>query len=374
MGGRKISVMQLVYSLHMGGSEKVAFDICTHLNPDQFAPRMCGLDLEGSLTDELEKAGVPYDSLHRQGLERDVFRRLYRLVKEQRIDVVHTHHFTQLFFAALPARLAGARIVHTEHEYFSYSQSAMPRRLIRTLLRFCDAMTAVGPEVAEYFVKTAGIPRRLITIVPNGVDVTGFEFDRDTARRELGLNADEIVIGTVGRLEPEKDQITLLDAFRQLQMRHPRARLIIAGDGSMADQLKSHADRIGAAAAIRFLGYRRDIARLLAAMDVFLLTSIREGLPVSLIEAMAARRPVVASSIGSVRDLISDGKTGLLVAPGNVDGFRAAIERLIDDSSLRQNFVERARATIEASFSLPAVISAYETLYRSAKMNRHVRN
>jgi L-malate glycosyltransferase len=228
--------------------------------------------------------------------------------------------------------------------------------------------------VAEYFVKTAGIPRRLITIVPNGVDVTGFEFDRDTARRELGLNADEIVIGTVGRLEPEKDQITLLDAFRQLQMRHPRARLIIAGDGSMADQLKSHADRIGAAAAIRFLGYRRDIARLLAAMDVFLLTSIREGLPVSLIEAMAARRPVVASSIGSVRDLISDGKTGLLVAPGNVDGFRAAIERLIDDSSLRQNFVERARATIEASFSLPAVISAYETLYRSAKMNRHVRN
>ena len=198
--------------------------------------------------------------------------------------------------------------------------------------------------------------------------------DSDTARRELGFNSEEIVVGTVGRLEPEKDQITLLEAFRQLQSRQPHARLIIAGDGSMADQLKSHADRIGVAATIRFLGYRRDIARLLAAMDVFLLTSIREGLPISLIEAMAARRPVVASNIGSVRDLISDGNTGLLVAPGSVDGFRAAMERLIGDAALRQHIVQRARATVETSFSLPAVVSAYENLYRSAMMKRHVRN
>ena len=308
--------MQLVYSLQMGGSEKVAFDISSHLNREAFAPSMCALDLSGPLVEELQKAAIPSFVLNRKGLELAVVRRLYRVLRRERIDVVHTHHFTQLLFAVIPVKLAGVRLVHTEHEFFSYTQSAAPRRLIGVLSRLCDAMTVVGTEVAEYFVQHLRVPPDRNTIVPNGVDVAGFAYDRSAARSERGVGLDEFVLGTVGRLEPEKDQITLLDVFRDVLSRHPRSRLIVVGDGSMAPALKAHAERIGIAAATQFLGYRRDIAKVLAALDVFLLTSIREGLPVSLIEAMAARRPVVASDIGSVRHLVADGDNGLLVPAG----------------------------------------------------------
>jgi glycosyltransferase involved in cell wall biosynthesis len=371
---RKISVMQLVYSLQMGGSEKVALDIALHLDADRFESSVSALDLNGDLARELESAHIPHHVFHRKGLEPGVFKRIYQWIAHRRIDVVHTHHFTQLLFAALPARLAGARIVHTEHEFFSYTQSAVPRTLIRPLARLCDAMTVVGPEVADYFVRTIGIPRERLTIVPNGVDVGTFDYDADAARRELGLEPGELVIGTVGRLEPEKDQITLLDVFRQVRATHKQARLVIVGDGRMADELKAHAERIGVAGATLFLGYRRDVAKLLAAMDVFVLTSIREGLPISLIEAMAARRPVVASNIGSVRDLVQDGDNGLVVPARDTGAFSGAVERLIQSPELRQTLAEAGRRTVEASFSLPAVIKAYENLYRSSMKKTHVWN
>ena len=366
--------MQLVYSLQMGGSEKVALDIASHLDAQRFEPSVCALDLDGDLSGELDKSHIPHHVLHRKGLEPGVFGRIYRLMKDRRVDIVHTHHFTQLLFAALPARLAGARIIHTEHEFFSYTQRAAPRSLIRLLVRLCDNMTVVGPEVADYFVQTIGIPRDRLTIVPNGVDVGAFEYDREAARRELGLECGDVVIGTIGRLEPEKDQATLLDMFRQVRTTHPKARMVIVGDGSLAADLKTHAARIGVGGAALFLGYRRDVAKLLAAMDIFVLTSIREGLPISLIEAMAARRPVVSSDIGSVRDLVQDSINGLVVAARDTAAFTAAVERLIQSPELCRTLADAGRRTVEASFSLPAVIRAYENLYRTAVMKTHVRH
>ena len=371
---RKISVMQLVYSLQMGGSEKVALDISSHLDRSAFEVQVCAMDFDGELARDLEKISVPHHVMHRKGLEPDVCRRLYRLIKRQGIEVVHTHHFTQLFYAALPARMAGARIVHTEHEFFSYKQSAFARSLIRPLSRLCDHMTVVAPEVGEYFVRTLGIPGRRVTVVPNGVLLEAFNHSRDSARRELALDPDQCVIGTLGRLEPEKDQSTLLDVFRQIVATHRQARLLVVGDGSLAGQLKAQAERLGIADQTLFYGYRRDIPRLLAAMDVFVLPSIREGLPISLIEAMAARTPVVASNIGSVNDLVRDGENGFVVPARDGAAFAHAIQRLLESTELRARFANAGRATVEASFSLRAAVRAYENLYRTAVMKTHVRN
>ena len=371
---KKIRVMQLVYSLQMGGSEKVALDIASHLNSDRFDARVCALDVDGNLADELDRLRIPHHVFHRRGLEFDVCRRLYRFIKDNQIDVVHTHHFTQLLFAALPARAAGVRIVHTEHESFSYTQKAVPRWLFRPLTRLTDAVTVVGPEVANYFVRTAGLPRERITIIPNGVNVDRFAADRSATRRELGLNAQDLVIGTIGRLEPEKDQKTLLEVFRLFRKANPRSRLVIVGDGSMAEELRSRANQLAIAEATLFLGYRRDVAALLAAMDVFVLTSIREGLPVSVIEAMAAGKPVVVSNIGSVHDLVRDGENGLLAPPGDVTAFSTALERLINDPTFAGSIGQSGRRTVEESYSLPAVIRSYEQLYESAMLKTHVWN
>lgn len=371
---RRIRVMQLVHSLKIGGSEKLALDISAHLDASRFCPSVCALDFGGDLAKEFDALGVPHYVMHRQGVEPDVFRRLYRLFRDNQIDVVHTHHFAQLFYAAVPARLTGARVIHTEHEFFTYLTNRSGRVLIRPLLSLCDVMTVVGPEVAEYFIETVGVPRSRVTVIKNGVDVPSFQYDRTTARKALGLDPDEFVVGTIGRLEPEKDQVTLLDVFQQLQVSRPALRLLIAGDGRMAAELKAHAARIGVEDRTSFLGYRRDIARLLAAMDVFVLPSIREGLPISLIEAMAASRPVVASDIGSVRNLVRDGEAGFVVAPRDTAAFTAAVRRLAEEPALRTRMGQVGHAAVVKSFSLSSAMQAYETLYRSAASRTHVRH
>ena len=366
--------MQLVYSLKMGGSEKVAIDVAQALDRTEFEPHVCALDLDGELSRDLDRNGIPHYVLHRKGLEAAVFRRLFAVIRNNGIDVVHTHHFTQLFFAALPARLAGARIIHTEHEFFSYREATMARTLLGPLLRLCERMTVVGPGVADYFTGTLGIPRDRIAVIPNGVDLAAFDADRELARRDLGLEAEEMVLGTVGRLEPEKDQATLIDVFQRIRRTYPRSRLLIAGTGSLSEQLHAHAVRVGAADRTLFLGYRRDVARLLAAMDVFVLPSLREGLPISLIEAMAARRAVVASDIGSVKDLIRDRENGLVAPAGDTAAFTAAVEALLASPNLREQLAREARRTTEASYSLPAVVRTYADLYRSAAARTHVRH
>jgi glycosyltransferase involved in cell wall biosynthesis len=369
----KIAVLHLVYSLQMGGSEKVALDIASNLDGERFRSVVCGMDVGGALERELDELNIPHEVMHRRGLEPAVLRRLYRIIRRHRIDVVHTHHFTQLFFAAIPARLAGARIVHTEHEFFSYVESGFTRKAVRPLLTLCHAVTVVGAEVADYFVRTIGVKRQRLNVIPNGVALEGFDYDAARARWELGLDAGATVLGTIGRLEPEKDQMTLIEVFREIHSRHPSARLVIAGSGSRADALKAHAAALGVAEQTTFLGYRRDVARLLAAMDVFVLTSVREGLPVSLIEAMAARRPVVSSDVGSVRDLVRNGENGFIVPPRQPAAFVDCIERLVRYPELRTRLGEEGRRTAETTFSLPAVVRAYEDLYRSAA-DHHVRN
>jgi len=371
---RPIRVMQLLYSLGVGGSEKLALSIASHVDADRFQFHFCGMDLGGELTQALDRQRIPHHVMNRKGLEAGVFGRLHRVIKQNRIQVVHTHHFTQLFYGGLPARLAGARIVHTEHEFFSYSQSAFSQTVIRPLSRLCEHVTAVGPEVADFFTQRIGLPRELVTVVPNGVDVKAFDHDAAAVRRELGLDANEIVIGTVGRLEPEKDQMTLLEMFRQIQPTTAPIRLVIVGTGAMAEDLKATAARLGIADRTLFLGLRHDVPRLLAAMDLFVLTSVREGLPISLVEAMAARLPVVASNVGSIRDLVRDGQTGFVVPAGDVSGFRTAVDRLVGCPDMRRRFGSEGRSTVEGSFSLSAMIRAYQDMYVSAAQRSHVRN
>lgn len=364
--------MQLVYSLGVGGSEMLALNIASGLDRRRFRPYVCALDLDGELAGDLERLEIPRFVMHRRGVEAGVFRRLHQVIRENRIHVVHTHHFTQLLYGAVPARLAGARIVHTEHEFFSYAQSQFGQTLIRPLARLCDRVTAVGPEVAEFFTRTLGVPA--MTVVRNGVSFQAFAHDRLAVRRELGLDPSGFVIGTVGRLEPEKDQMTLLEAFRRLKDSGVRARLVIVGVGAMAEELQRQAASLGIADRTMFLGLRRDVPRLLSAMDVFVLTSIREGLPIALIEAMAAGLPVIASDVGSIGDLVKDGQNGLLVPARDVAGFVGAMERLIACPSLRTQLGGAGRRTVEGSFSLSATTRAYEAMYESAAKRAHVRD
>jgi glycosyltransferase involved in cell wall biosynthesis len=216
-----IPAVQVIYSLEIGGVEKLAVTIAAHMDRRRFQPAICALDGSGVLAEELEKCGIPYHVLWRKGFEAGVLARLYRCFRQEKARIVHTHQFPQLLFSLLPAKLCGAKVVHTEHEFYLYRRNPWALRLLKQLLRFCSAMTVVGPEVARYYVDEVGVPSDRIHVIANGIDLDRFGITDREGRARLGLSAGELVFGVVGRLEPEKDHRTLLRAFHELLARHP---------------------------------------------------------------------------------------------------------------------------------------------------------
>jgi glycosyltransferase involved in cell wall biosynthesis len=299
---------------------------------------------------------------------------LYRCFRQEKARIVHTHQFTQLLFSLLPAKVYGARIVHTEHEFYIYRNDARARRLFKQLVRFCSALTVVGPEVARYYIEELGVPPQRIHVITNGVDLDQFNFAGRESRSRLGLATDDVVFGIVGRLEPEKDHRTLLQAFRALIDHRQAARLLIIGGGSLRGELESYSRTLGLERNVTFLGARTDIPEVLAALDVFVLSSVQEGVPLSVVEAMGAGKPIIATDVGGLRLLVKPSVNGLLVPPEDPAAFAAAMSELTVNPTLRQEMGVRSRQIARDSFSVSTMINRYQEIYESVLGDRNVRN
>ena len=369
-----IPVVQVLYSLEIGGAEKLALTIGAHLERKRFRPAICALDRDGPLSEELMRYGIPYHVLWRKGIEAGVLARLYRCFRQERARVVHTHQFPQLLFSCLPARAYGARIVHTEHEFYTYRDNARARRLFKPLLRFCSALTVVGPEIERYYIDELGVPPQRIRVIANAVDIAQFNTSARESRIRLGLAAEDLVFGIVGRLEREKDHGTLLRAFRRLADQRPATRLLIVGEGSLRRELEDSTRSLGLERNVTFLGMRSDIPELLAAFDVFVLSSVHEGVPLSVVEAMGAGKPVIATDVGGLRLLVKHSVNGLLVPPSDPAAFEAAMSTLAANPELRQSMGARSGQIARESFSVSNMINQYQEIYEAALGVRDVRN
>lgn len=369
-----ISTVQVIYSLEIGGVEKLAVTIGAHLDRSRFRPAICALDGGGVLAEEAARHGIPHHVLWRKGVEAGVLARLYRCFRQEKARIVHTHQFPQLLYSLLPARICGAKIVHTEHEFYTYRKDARARRLFKLLVRFCSALTVVGPEVARYYVEELGVPPARIHVIANGVDVEKFGFDGRESRRRLGLSTDDVVFGVVGRLEPEKDHRTLLQAFRALVAVRPAMHLLIVGDGRLRGELESQSGALGLEHHVTFTGARTDIPEVLAALDVFVLSSVNEGVPLSVVEAMAAGKPVIATDVGGLRLLVKPSINGLLVPPADPVALEAAMSDLAAQPARRQEMGLRSRQMAREAFSVSTMVNRYQEIYASVLGERDVRN
>ena len=369
-----IPVVQVLYSLEIGGVEKLAVTIGAHLDRKRFRPAICALNRDGMLAADLVRHDIPYHVLWRKGLEVGVLARLYRCFRHEKARVVHTHQFAQLLFSLLPAKACGAKIVHTEHEYYLYRQNARARRILKQLTRFCSAFTVVGPDVARYYTEELGLSSSRMDVIPNAVDLDQFCVRGEDPRRRLGLSNEEVVLGVVGRLEPEKDHRTLLRAFQAFRARGHTARLLVVGDGSLRGQLEAQCRALDIERSVTFLGPRSDIPEVLAAFDIFVLSSVQEGVPLSVVEAMAAGKPVIATDVGGLRLLVRPSVNGLLVPAADPAALEAAMSKLSANAALRQEMGRRSREIAQESFGLSAMMKRYENLYDSVLGNRDVRN
>lgn len=370
-GGRRLHVLQVVHAMGIGGTERVVRDLARHFENDQFRTSVACLDALGAFGEELRAAGMPTHVLGRRpGVDVRVAIRLARVCRAGGVDIIHAHQYTPYFYAAAACLLVPrVKVVFTEHGRFEPDVRSVRRVVWNRLLRGVTAgVTAVSEFTRERLVACERIPRARIEVIYNGVDVDGADAapPREASRAVLGLPPHGKVVLSVGRLDRVKDFGTLIRAMAKVVIDVPDAILLIAGDGDATyrHELVEISDALGIASRVRFLGSRRDVSTLLAACDVFALTSITEATSMTILEAMSAGRPVVATSVGGNPELVVPRSTGTLVPAGDSGATAEALAELLTDPDRAGRLGLAGRRRVTERFTRTAAFAAYEQIYR----------
>jgi glycosyltransferase involved in cell wall biosynthesis len=362
-------VCQVLHNLRVGGAEVLAARLARGLS-DRARFLFACLDELGTLGEELRRDGFPVHVLGRRpGLDWRCSYRLARLLRREQVDVIHAHQYTPFFYAST-ARLLCRRpaVIFTEHGRHFPDYPRRKRLLAnRLLLRRRDRAVGVGEAVRRALVVNEGLPAGRVGVIYNGIDLAPYARsprDRGAARREMGVGPDDLVLLQVARLDYLKDHATAVRTLARVARGRPDARLVLVGEGPERGRIEEQARQSGVGGKVRLLGLRQDVARLLAASDLFLLTSISEGIPLTLIEAMAAGVPVVSTRVGGVPEVIEDGVTGLLAPSGDHEALAGHVLRLAGDEALRRRLAASGRERARAVFAEERMQAAYLRLYR----------
>ena len=371
--GRRLRIAHVLHALDVGGTENGTVNVINGLAGD-FEHAVVTMAGEGRLASRLPAAVSVVRVAKRPGNDPRAVLGLVRTLRALRPDVVHSRNWGA-FDAVYAARLAGVRaVVHGEHGREASDPRGENRRrsaLRRWLSPLISRYVTVSEDLRSWLLADVGIAARKVVTIPNGVDTARFApVDQEGARAALGLAPAARVVGTVGRLDPVKDQAGLVEAFAAVRREHPAARLVIAGDGPCAADLRARVERLGLGDAVALLGERHDIPRVLAALDVFVLPSIAEGMSNTVLEAMATGLPVVATRVGANPELVDDGVTGTLVPARAPDALARAIASYVADPLLGQLHGKASRQRVEARFTLPRMCEGYRDLYRAVGARR----
>jgi glycosyltransferase involved in cell wall biosynthesis len=361
-------VVHVIGSLQTGGAEKMVVNFLQAVDRTEFRHSVLCLQDPGVMAPEVEAAGVPVKVLPVRF--RSLWRDLSRLVayfRTEKAAIVHSHMYWATVWSRLAALRAGVPVlVTTEHGkelWKNRFQNALGHWLSkRTFKHIC-----VSHDVLDLRTRRQGLLADRSLVVPNGVPLPDADEGgqvRAARRAELGLDDSRLVIGTVGRVVEAKDYPTLLKALVLAVEREPRLHWLQVGDGPDLPALREMAAGLGVADHVTFAGRRSDITDLLRSMDLWVMSSVREGLPVSLLEAMAARRPIVATSVGGIPDAVAHGESALLVPPGDPEALVEAILRLAGDRILAERLVENAHARVVGHYSIDAVAATITGIYR----------
>jgi sugar transferase (PEP-CTERM/EpsH1 system associated) len=353
--GGVVDVVQLVLTLDVGGLEMMVLDYVRRAHRDRFRHHVICLRGPGELSQRFEAAGISVTALGATG-RLPALVRLVRLLKRSRPHVVHTHNAGPNWYAAAARFLTPVpALVHTKHGR-NLSPSRRLARINRWASMATDAVVSVSADAAEEIRGREGIAPCKVVVIHNGIDLTGRTVRPPEPRPALRAIS-------VARLNVVKDQRTLLRAVRLVVDRHPAFRLDLVGDGSERGALEGLRRDLGLEAHVRFVGYREDVQALLQESDVFALTSRTEGLALTLLEAMAAGLPVVATDVGGNREVVARGETGLLVAAGSPTAVAEALLSLIDDPARAAAMGRAGRQRVERLFDIRTMVARYETLY-----------
>jgi sugar transferase (PEP-CTERM/EpsH1 system associated) len=357
-----VRVVHLLWRLGVGGMEVGVVKLVNHLDRRRISSSICSFNPADALKHSLA-ADVPlHEFRRRKGNDPRLVWQLYRRFVHDRPDIVHTHRWGTLLEGLIAARMAGVPVVvHGEHG--TMELRAHNRMVQRWVWGRVDQVLSVSSVLAERMAREIQFPIDRITTIRNGVDIARFGTgSRKAGRDALGLNSDDLVIGTVGRLVPVKNQAMLLDALALVRAQGISFKAVFAGEGPLLGELQARANSLGLTDHVVLAGNRRDVPDILAAYDIFVLSSLSEGLSNVIQEAMAAGLPVVATDVGGASELVQHGRTGCLVPSADPQALAAALVELARSPALRRVMGAAARARAD-EFGLDRMIREYEQLY-----------
>lgn len=365
---RSGKVLHLIDSDGPGGAETIFLKLVVGLERRGWES-VAAVTEEGWSSRALRRLGVrPNIVGNSGGWDLDFLRRLWSLVRRERVDLLQAHFLGPALYGSIAGRLANVRSVGTFHGSWDFrSPGALPglkRRLMETCL---DAVVFVSEALRDAFHQEVGswsVPGR---VIPNGIDVSRFGTGKGgDLRSEFGFSDDHFVVGTVGNIRPAKSHRSFLTLASRLRDHDDRYRFALVGDtsGDRYPELRAMRDRLGLEGRLVFTGYREDVAEVMESLDVFVLTSRSEGFSLTTVEAMASGLPVVTTRCGGPEEIIEEGRTGLLVDVGDVDGMARRVEELRRSPSDRRRLGLAGRRHAARSYSVTAMLDSYERLYR----------
>lgn len=363
------TILHLIDTVETGGAETMYLKLIDRLDPSRWRS-IAAVPERGWLYDRLEEHGIEPVLVPSDGGSFDVryLLRLVGMLRREQVDVIQSHLLMTSVYGSVAARCCGVPLVGTLHGMVDVAPDDRLRGAkFRLLDRRRNRLVFVSEALRRWFLGMSGMDPARTAVVHNGIDLRHFRPERSAAvREELGIPAGAFLVGVVGDVRPPKAYDVLLDAAAILCRRSPDFRFVVAGeatDGELYAGLLERRRALGLEDRVTFLGYRTDVARLMNAFDVYLITSSSEGFSLSTVEAMACEVPVVATRCGGPEEIVADGVTGRLVPVGSAEAIAGAVEALREDPDARRRLARDGREHVEREFALDTMVRRYETLY-----------
>ena len=376
-----VKILRIIPSLEMGGVERTLTSILPRLDKKKYKVYLCCLFKRDKLADTMESLDIPiikfkmrarldFDGKYIMGILR-----LARLMKKMQIDIVHTHLYRANIAGRIAAKLAGVPvIIANEHNIDSWKK--FPQKLNdRVLARITDKIIVVSDAVKDFYVNKIGISENKIITIYNGVEIPKFQIhvNINKKREELGIKPDEKVITIIGRLHQQKGHCYFLKAAQIIGKKKPNVKFLVVGDGPLENQLRGMSNDLKIGKNIIFTGLRNDIPQILAMSDISVLTSLREGFSITVLESMAAGKPVIATNVGRNSEIIEHEKTGFIIPAQSPENLASYSLNIINNQELAKKMGQEAKKRV-LNFSIDRMVkkteNLYELLIQSVKLNR----
>jgi glycosyltransferase involved in cell wall biosynthesis len=360
-------VMFMIWALEVGGAERLLVKLAEYISRGDYDVSVVCISREGVWASDLKQTDVKVICTHKKtGFDPSILFKLIEIIKSEKPDIVNTYLWTADLWGRLAAILAGVKYIVVTEQNVDVWKRWYHKLLDRILFKWTDYAICVSDEVVNFYHNDFNLPLNKLVMIPNAIDISLFdkEIDRTKERKKLGVALDDFVFVCAARLHPQKAHHILINAVSYMVKSGNKGfKVLLVGEGDLRQQFEEMVHSLKLESYIHFLGLRQDIPDILLVSDSFVLSSDYEGLSLAILEAMAARLPVVATTVGGNSQIIKEGKTGLLVPPQDSTSLAQAMSSLLIDKSLAQSMGTTGRSVVEQTYHISSVTKQTVALF-----------